>query len=207
MRNKYQGKRALSRWPKGTAAALALLLTAAVAVGGTLAWITAHTEPIVNTFEVGSIVPGITEEFDNTTKSDVKVTNTGSVPAYVRVALVYSWRDGATAGKNPADTGAIVGEPVTDADLTIDWGDSTNWVKGSDGYWYYKLPVAAGSPTSNLIDSLTVSAASENGKLYNLDLQILVDAIQAEPDSAVESVWPVTVNTDLNGVKTLSANP
>lgn len=192
MRNKYHGKRALSRWPKGATAAVALLLTAAVAVGGTLAWITAHTEPIVNTFEVGGIVPEITEEFNNTTKSNVYVTNTGSVPAYVRVALVYSWRKNATAGKDPDDTSTIVGEPVTDTDLTIDEGDS-NWVKGPDGYWYYKLPVAAGSSTFNLIDSLAVSADSENGKLYNLDVQILVDAIQAEPETAVETTWGVDV--------------
>ena len=36
-------------------AALAVVLAAALAAGGTYAWLTSRTEPVVNTFTVGNV--------------------------------------------------------------------------------------------------------------------------------------------------------
>lgn len=217
MRKNYQGKRVLNGAPAHKShggkralggpgrtgmTLLSLALVLLLTVGGTLAWVTARTETITNTFEMGSIVPEIKEDFDNRTKENVYVTNNGSVPAYVRVALVYTWRDDATPGKNPDNTGTIVAEPVdVENDLSIVWG-SDKWLKGTDGYYYYTEPVGAGEETKKLISSLSVKGTSENGKLYNLDVQILVDAIQAEPVKAVTETWGVTV---VDGIITGSA--
>ena len=198
-RKKYEGKRALRRWPKWLPAAAAVALIATLAVGGTLAWLSAYTQPVKNTFVMGTVPPQVTETFNNhQVKEDVAVTNTGNIPAYIRVALVCTWQD---------DDGNVVGEPASLDDLTIDWGEEggsetaeapgNGWIKIGD-YYYYTQPVAAGDTTLNLIDSATVE--TENG--YRMNLQVIADSIQANPTGAVESQWPVTVGN--NGV--LSGN-
>ena len=53
---------------KIVASVSALALTAAVAVGGTLAWLTDQTDPEVNTFTVGNINIDLTETTGNTYK-------------------------------------------------------------------------------------------------------------------------------------------
>lgn len=189
-RKKYEGKRALRRWPKWLPAAAAVALIATLAVGGTLAWLSAYTQPVKNTFVMGTVPPQVTETFNNhQVKEDVAVTNTGNIPAYIRVALVCTWQD---------NSGNVVGEPASLDDLTIDWGGEgtelgNNWIQIGD-YYYYTQPVAAGDTTLNLIDKAEVTTA--NG--YRMNLQVIADSIQANPARAVESQWPVTVGD--NGV-------
>ena len=64
-----------------------LVLLLAVA-GGTLAWLTANTGPVVNTFTPAQVSCKVTEDFNGTTKSNVNVENTSDIPAYIRVKLV-----------------------------------------------------------------------------------------------------------------------
>lgn len=181
MKFNYTGKRTahgISKRLAMTILALALMLGAAV--GGTLAWLNDQTEPLTNTFVMGTIVPGVDEEFDEQTKTDVKITNTSesNIPVFVRVALIPTWED----------NGSPVGEEASLADLNITWGttpgeDGGEWV--TDGqYYYYTLPVPAGKSTANLIDQATVK--TQNG--YRMNLQILVDAIQPT-ENAVENAW------------------
>ncbi len=202
-RKEYEGKRALRRWPKWLPVVAALALATAVTVGGTLAWLTAHTNSVTNTFTMGDVDPQVSENLTNDTKSNITVTNNGSVEAYVRVALVFSWRDGATAGQNPENTGTIVGEPVTANDYTFEMG--TDWFKGTDGYYYYKYPVKPNtseepnhpSEKSQTSSLGTITVISEKAKTYNLDVQVLADTIQAAPTTAVTTTWPVeVVNTE-----------
>lgn len=194
-RKKYEGKRALRRWPKWLPAAAAVALIATLAVGGTLAWLSAYTQPVKNTFVMGTVPPQVTENFENhQVKEDVAVTNTGNIPAYIRVALVCTWQD---------DSRNVVGEPASLDDLTIDWGTEggsetaeapgNGWIKIGD-YYYYTQPVAAGDTTLNLIDSATVKTA--NG--YRMNLQVIADSIQANPTSVVQSQWGVSVGSDGN---------
>ena len=188
-RKKYEGKRALRRWPKWLPAAAAVALIATLAVGGTLAWLSAYTQPVKNTFVMGTVPPQVTESFDHQVKKDVAVTNTGNIPAYIRVALVCTWQD---------DDGNVVGEPASLDNLTIDWGGEgtelgNNWIQIGD-YYYYTQPVAAGATTSNLIDKAEVKTA--NG--YRMNLQVIADSIQANPTSVVEEQWGVNVGSDGN---------
>ena len=193
-RKKYEGKRALRRWPKWLPAAAAVALIATLAVGGTLAWLSAYTQPVKNTFVMGTVPPQVTESFDHQVKKDVAVTNTGNIPAYIRVALVCTWQD---------DNENVVGEPASLDNLTIDWGTEggsetaeapgNGWIKIGD-YYYYTQPVAAGDTTLNLIDSATVE--TENG--YRMNLQVIADSIQANPTSVVEEQWGVNVGSDGN---------
>lgn len=180
---------------------VSLVMLMALTVGGTLALLIADTEPVVNTFTPGSTDIKVEETFDQTTKSNVKVTNNGDVPVYIRVAIIPTWED---------SDGDPVGVAASLSDLDIDWGaeDDTeaapgnNWVKGADGFWYYTEQVAADASTEQLIESATVQTA--NG--YHMNLQILAQSIQAEPDEAVGEAWSndkVTV-TGNNGTLTVT---
>lgn len=173
--------------------AIALLLAAAV--GGTVAFLVASTGEVVNTFTPTSITTDIDEDFDGKTKSNVFLTNTGNIPAYIRAKVVFTWKD--EAGNVHSH------KPVRDVDYTIDWGTS-EWDQGSDGFWYYTQPVLplpeganakeATAPvgvTSHLIESCTDKDTAPDG--YNLHVEILAQAIQATPASVVEQAWGVKV--------------
>ena len=172
----YRGKRVLKRRRLTPLAAAALLMVLFMSVGGTLAWLTAHTSAITNTFTVATPGVKIEEGFDKQTKSNVRVKNTGEVEAYIRVALVPTWED---------ENGNAVAEPASLDDLSITWGNSGKWLKGTDGYWYYKEPVAPGGRTAVLLEKATVT--TENG--YQMNLQVMADSIQADPTRAVTAMW------------------
>lgn len=156
-------------------AALAAALILGIAVGGTLAYIITRTDAVTNTFTPGEVSCEVNEDFNETTKSNVNVTNTGDTAAYIRVAVVANWCD--------AD-GNIV-EPWNSTSLPV----LGAWDLGTDGYYYYTSPVAAGGTTGNLFDSYTPGM---NGDLH-LEMNVIAQAIQSTPTSAVEAAWGVTV--------------
>lgn len=160
---------------------VALLLTCAV--GSTVAYLAAGTEPLTNTFTPGKVTTEIDEKFEGKTKSSIVINNTGTVPVYVRVAIVANW-----AQKDADDNEVIVG-PATADDIafTLD----TDWTKIGD-YYYYTKPVAAGGKTSDLLGT---SITSEKESPY-LVITVLHQSIQAEPKAAVEEMWPVKVQDD-----------
>ena len=60
-------------------------------VVGTFAWLSV-TGVLVNEFGFGSVAPSVDETLkDNVMKRDVSVKNTGSAPAYLRVAVDICW--------------------------------------------------------------------------------------------------------------------
>ena len=183
----YRGKRVLKRRRLTPLAAAALLMVLVMSVGGTLAWLTAHTSAITNTFTVATPGVKIEEGFDKQTKSNVQVKNTGEVEAYIRVALVPTWED---------ENGNAVAEPASLDDLSITWGNSGKWLKGKDGYWYYKEPVAPGYSTEVLLEKATVT--TENG--YHMNLQVMADSIQADPTRAVTAMWGTAKGGAVTGV-------
>ena len=142
------------------------------------------TNTNTNTLVLGTVTPVIMETFDSTNKikEDVYIKNNGNIDIYVRVALVFSFED---------SNGVILSEePIEDDDYTITFSSSTNWVLGSDGYYYYKDKIPANSRTDILIDSC------ENIKNYtdkSFTLDIVVQGIQASPSSSVTEAWGVSV--------------
>ena len=179
-----------SRMHKNTRAItllIALLLFSALAVGGTVAWLTANTGNVANTFTPSNVACSVTENFDGTTKSNVNVTNTGDTEAYIRVKLVtYRVND---AGKHIGGTAEIP---------TFTLG--TNWVKYGD-YYYYTLPVAAnrGTPANPLIGepgiALKAYDDADGGKQV---VEVMAEAIQSKPATAVTQSWNVPVDDNGN---------
>ena len=148
-----------------------------------LAWLATSSGEVKNTFAPGKTDIEIEEKFENNVKSDVKVINKGNIPVYIRANLVFTWKDSA---------GNIIEKPA-DATLTVDHGNG-DWVKGSDGFWYYTKPVAVKGSTTNIINKATIEFPE--GKGYKMDLEVMAQSIQAEPKDAVEGAWGVTVNSD-----------
>ena len=145
----YQGKHGNAKARKGrrryyikgrmAAMILSTVLLLALAIGGTVAWLSTKDAPITNTFTPSHVACSVTENCDGTTKSNVNVTNTGDTEAYSRVKLV-------TYRVN--EQNQHIGGTAEIPEFTP--GDG--WVKSGD-YYYYTLPVAAngGTPANPLI--------------------------------------------------------
>lgn len=138
-----------------------------------------------NTFVIGTVDPEIKEEFDGTNKikKDVYVKNNGNVSVYVRVGLIYSFED--------SNGNILSEEPVLDTDYTIDFSDSSNWLLGSDGYYYYKTKVGENEKTDILIEECK-QIKNYDDKTFNVE--ILVQTLQAEPQRAVTDAWDININ-------------
>ena len=172
-----------SRMHKNTRAItllIALLLFSALAVGGTVAWLTANATPVKNTFTPSHVACSVTENFDGTTKSKVNVTNTGDTEAYIRVKLV-TYRVNAQ-GQHIGGTAEIP-----------EFTPGTGWVE-HDGYYYYTKPVAAGAaPAADLIDSITLEDEYTDADGGKQVVEVMAEAIQSKPANAVNEAWGVTV--------------
>lgn len=152
---------------------------------GTFAWLSV-TGVLVNEFGFGSVAPSVDEKLDNNVKSDVAVKNSGSAPAYLRVAVDIYWQD--------KDGALLWDEPVAGTDYAIEWGNVSNasasnsassWVVASDGFYYWTSPVVPMGKTDVLIKS--VSEKKADGK--NLVVDISTQAVQSTPDDAVTEAW------------------
>ena len=163
--------------------AIAVLLT--VTVGGTVAYLAASTQPVVNVFTPGSVGGEIEETLEGQVKKNVTGRNTGNVDAYIRAKIVVTWQNSA------GDVYPVM--PVAGTDYTINDGTDKGWTKGNDGFYYYNGKngdngkVGAGASTGNLIDTCSpVEGKAPSG--YTLHVEILAQAIQADG-------WPEDVDT------------
>lgn len=162
----------------------ALALTACVVIGTTVAYLVDTAGPVKNIFQPTKVECSIDEGFDEKVKENVTVENTGEVDAYIRVAIVVTW-------KNYENGDVYAKAPVQGTDYTIDL-NNTNWVV-KDGYYYYTKPVKAGDSTEVLIkECKPVEGKTPDG--YGLNVEILAEAIQSEPAEAVKESWGVSVN-------------
>lgn len=169
-----------------TLVSLAVLLFALV--GTTLAYLTTSTDPVVNTFTPTSVPIKIVENFDGTVKEDVKVNNIGNIDAYIRVAVVVTWKDA------KGNVSATV--PKKGVDYTWNDGDEQWKYRDADGFYYYTEKVEAGDSTKKLFTDCKVLEDASKPEGYNLSVEILAQSIQAEPEQAVKEAWNVTVGTD-----------
>ena len=155
---------------------LSLLLVATMMVGGTLAYLFTNTEPLKNTFNPSHVSCSVTEKFNGTTKSNVNVTNTGDIDAYIRVKLV-------TYRVN--DKKQHIGGTAPLPKFTL----GANWVS-YDGYYYYTLPVApGGSPETNLTESMTLTDSYTDADGGKQAIDVMAEAIQSVPENAVKAAW------------------
>ena len=168
-----------------------ILLILAISVGGTLAYLATQTGSVANTFTPTSVGTHIDEVKDGNVKKNVTVTNTGSTDAYVRAAIVVTWIN---------DDGQVYPQaPVLGTDYTMELNTGTTgaWT-AYNGYYYCKAPVAGGGKTGVLISSAEPTGDAPEG--YYLSIEILAQAIQAEPKAAVIDAWGRDVASAVYGI-------
>ena len=161
---------------------IAIILLISTAVGSTVAFLATKTEPVENSFEYANVSCEVTQNRDTDGSSIVQVKNTGTISAYIRAAVVANWID---ADGNIA---ASVPEGYS-YDLTCSSG---SWAQGNDGFFYYLLPVAPGALTEGSLLTCTVTCP-ENPE-YTLSVEVLAEAIQSTPASAVNEAWRAAVD-------------
>lgn len=167
------------RWKRSGILLAAVIVLLAGAVGGTWAFLVAQSEPVQNNFTYAHVSCTVEETFDGTTKSNVRIQNTGDIPAYIRARIVVTWKD---------TSGNVSAVPVKDTDYTITFNE-TDWTQQGD-YWYCNTAVDATKFTPVLITECKKTGTAPDG--YDLSVEILADAIQSEPANAVTEAWKYT---------------
>ena len=180
---------------------IALIITLSLcATGGAIAWLT-KSDFLVNKFEVGEVEIVVNEDFtqQGTEKKNVDVTNKGKVDAFVRARVNIYWVD--------AEGNQMWDKPIEQIDYTATGfpPTDTNWAKGTDGLYYWKVPLSPSGTTGNLIDSITQSEGqlSKYADGRKLVVDISVQSIQSEPNKALEETWGVTAVESQDGALTL----
>lgn len=159
---------------------LSLCLIFALAVGTTLALLTAHSEPVTNTFTAAKSDITIDEDVTGGVKSSIQVKNIGTATSYVRAKLVMNWVD-----EN--------GNVVSGGSLPTVTLNESDWFE-QGGIYYYKTPVAPKEKTTNLLqEGSPITERTEKPEGCHLEVTVLAESIQAAPSTAVESAWAVTV--------------
>ena len=187
-RGRYEGKHSMAKkaptWvraPKNsrlTTILIAAMLFMTLAVGSTVAWLSAKDAPIQNKFLPSEVSCEVTEDFNGATgvKSKVNVKNTGDIDAFIRVKLV-------TYRTN--EQGRHIGGTALVPSFTM----GSDWEKYGD-YYYYTLPVAPGDkPKTNLTDRMTLIGAYPDADGGKQAIDVMAEAIQSVPEDAVQTAW------------------
>ena len=172
-----------------------LILVVALATS-VAAYMFRKSQTVANIFKPAVVTCKIHEGFDGEKKSEITVENTGNIDAYIRVRLVFHWED---------SKGNPVGRDMDPPDFTCYTGASEDWIKDSnDAYtYYYKLPIAPGAFTTDLLktnivmNAVVVEEDLLNGTIVKYDyypvVEVLAEAVQSLPEDAVKEAWGVTL--------------
>ena len=172
-------------------------LSVAAAVGLTLAFMFKKAEK-TNRFIPAEVSCTVREKLDNAevggiaavggVKSDIRAENTGNVKEFIRLRLVSYYVD---ANGNIAGTAAS-----KHPNLTLKNG----WIAGANHTFYYPYPVEPGKATEILCEPFSLGQMQlADGKTVYQVIEVIAEAVQAEPLSAAQEAWGVTVT---NGIIT-----
>lgn len=187
-KGKHEAQRSGKTARKGrlTAMIVSVVLILALAIGGTIAWMSTKTDSVVNTFNPSQVTCSVVEDFDGKTKTNVNVENTGDIPAFIRVKLVvYRTND--------------VGQHIGGVSEVPSFNFGAGWV-GYGDYYYYTKPVAPGEmPKTNLANSITLEGSYEDADGGHQSIDVIAEAIQAGPEAAVQAAWGNNFSIKANG--------
>ena len=128
MKMKHVANRRRSVSSRAFIALLALVLVIGCVAGGTVAWLVAKTDPVVNTFTYGKI--------------DITLTETERTYNIVPgVALAKDPKVTVKAGSEDCWLFVKVGQPIAFAD-GVSYGIADGWTKLEDGVYYREVPKA-----------------------------------------------------------------
>ena len=166
-------------------------------VGGSLAYLAAKTDNVINEFTFGDVPIDIPEKFENGVKENVRVHNDGPADAFVRAKVVVTWKSA---------SGEVSGTAVQPSDYTLDL-NTTDWFL-KDGFYYCKNRVEANTDSEVLITKATKVGTAPEG--FDLSIEILAQSVQADGvkdgKPMVEAIgWPVTATPNGQHPQTIAA--
>lgn len=150
-------------------ATMVLLLT--VTVGSTIAYLVTSSGPVENKFTPAYVTSEVVEpdwHDGQTEKNNVTIKNTGKTSAYIRAAIVITWKD--------KDGYTMPETPVANKDYEINI-NTTDWML-KDGFYYYKEAVAPDASTNNLIINCVSTGTYNDSR--KLCVEVIGSAIQSE---------------------------
>lgn len=190
-----QRKRSILR-DRPVVLAISVLVLILGLVGTTLGFLVDQTSEIKNTFQSAKAEITVVEDIATPgVKNSVKIKNeSDEFPVFIRARVIVTWKD--DAGNVSATA------PVEGTDYELTW-TKENWVKHTDGNYYYTNSVDVGDSTGILFtDCKPVDGKAPEG--YHLSVEIIADCIQSYPAAAVEEAWGIQVNSTVqNGRGTL----
>lgn len=167
-----------SKKPLTLFVALVLLLT--LAVGGSLAWLVSNDD-VTNYMEPGRVPITINETVSNNVKSDVYVTNTGNIQAFIRVAIIANAVD---------ENGDIIVDTAPTYSV-----DSSKWTPIGDYYYYNGIVEPNGGKTAHLF---TDDVSFDGGEINILAESIQVLGGVTGDGNASLDAWGVVYNSTTN---------
>lgn len=188
---KKKSNRKKIMFSKSALIVICLAVVLCCGIGGTLAYIVTQTRSIKNMFTAAKVDQNIEESYDGTIKSSITVTNMGDTGVYVRVKLISYRVD---------KSGATIGGKTEISKFTL----GNDWVKIGECYYYKKPLLKNADVTSNLLgtsielkDYSSDDKDADGGKQV---IEVLSEAIQAEPKEAVTDAWGPAVANQLEDV-------
>lgn len=194
--NKSVNRKTRLRWNRSFVLVVSVLVLLVGIVGASLAYLSMKTEPVKNEFAYGKVSCEVLEDFDGTVKSNVRIKNTGNIPAYIRARVVVTWKNekGDIYGTKPV-LGSAADEDNKNYDYSFDYNPSWICMTTDSGGLYFYFPefIEPDAETDWMLYNFKKSETANVPEGYDLSVEILADAIQSEPVSAVEEAWGVTV--------------
>ena len=170
---------------KRFASILVALALMAMLIPTAYAYMVHKSQTVANSFVPAYVDCEIEEAFDGENKSSIQVKNTSNIDAYIRVRLVFYWVD---------SKGNVVARNMVPPTVTCD----NDWIKGDAFTYYYKHVVEPGAPTKNLLSASismnpVVETVTGTQYFYYPVVEVMAEAIQSLPETAVEEAWDVTI--------------
>lgn len=155
---------------KTLALLLSVVLIMGAVIGGTIAYLQTDSQSVTNSFVEGHVGCEVAKDGDNYIVKPDAETNTS---VKLRAAVVVNWVDG--------DGNVYWQAP------NIEKVEGTDWSKNdTDGFYYYLKDVPVSDKDN--VPSLKITTSGTKPDGYELQIQVLGEAIQAKPDAA-PAVW------------------
>lgn len=154
-------------------------------VDGAVAWMQV-SEKLSNNFFSPMVDVEIIEEVDSNNLENFKIQNKSNTTVFIRVEAIGTLKnsDGAIVSSMNAGSGHVT------EGYTISMNTGTDWVRGSDGYFYYVKPVKIDAVTELLFKSYSVSDST-----LAFELNVYAQAVLPEN---VEEAWGASLDESLS---------
>lgn len=178
-----------------------LALICIMAVGGTMAYLFAKTDPVTNSFSGADLNTELHEEGKTAADKTVTVSNTGESPAWVRARLLVSGIDPKNVVILTSDHGRVqnnqIGLVMPASEWQVKIGDNwkapnsegVNYSNFADEWIYYTTPLAGKTDikidsTDELLDGVVFGSAvnAENISITVIHESVLALDTKDAPD-------------------------